>query len=180
MRLECPLYDAIETALEPDLWLVDLSASGWGWSTLGSSTNHESREVLKMRRWGLCFFFFLINVPGIILCAIFQSYLWNSCFICQAYAHANKLFLEAVAGMYEEGDIVLVHDYDLMLLPALLRKRFPDITCGFFLHCPFPSTGKWKQQPIAEDFLGKDVDSLHSSALVLAPHAEAAISSRCQ
>lgn len=60
----------------------------------------------------------------------------------QAYAHANKLFLEAVAGIYEEGDIVLVHDYDLMLLPALLRKRFPDITCGFFLHCPFPSTGE--------------------------------------
>lgn len=60
----------------------------------------------------------------------------------KAYAHANKLFLEAVAGMYEEGDIVLVHDYDLMLLPALLRKRFPDITCGFFLHCPFPSTGR--------------------------------------
>lgn len=60
----------------------------------------------------------------------------------QAYAHANKLFLEAVASMYEEGDIVLVHDYDLMLLPALLRKRFPDITCGFFLHCPFPSTGQ--------------------------------------
>lgn len=67
------------------------------------------------------------------------------CFVSadnQAYAHANKLFLEAVAGIYEEGDIVLVHDYDLMLLPALLRKRFPDITCGFFLHCPFPSTGE--------------------------------------
>lgn len=60
----------------------------------------------------------------------------------QAYAHANKLFLEAVAGIYEEGDIVLVYDYDLTLLPALLRKRFPDITCGFFLHCPFPSTGE--------------------------------------
>lgn len=60
----------------------------------------------------------------------------------QAYVHANKLFLEAVAGLYEEGDFVLVYDYDLMLLPALLRKRFPDITCGFFLHCPFPSTGE--------------------------------------
>lgn len=37
---------------------------------------------------------------------------------------------------------MLVYDYDLMLLPALMRKRFPDITCGFFLHCPFPSTGE--------------------------------------
>ncbi|CAN0475764.1 unnamed protein product, partial [Discosporangium mesarthrocarpum] len=51
--------------------------------------------------------------------------------------HANKLFLEAVASMYGEGDLVLVHDYDLMLLPSLLRKRFPDVTGGFFLDCPF-------------------------------------------
>lgn len=63
-------------------------------------------------------------------------------FNLQAYVHANKLFLEALASIYEEGDMVLVYDYDLMLLPALMRKRFPDITCGFFLHCPFPSTGE--------------------------------------
>lgn len=64
------------------------------------------------------------------------------------------MFLEAVAGIYEEGDIVLVHDYDLMLLPALLRKRFPDITCGFFLHCPFPSTG---ESASLEDLMGVGV-----------------------
>ncbi|CAM9278203.1 unnamed protein product [Laminaria digitata] len=80
----------------------------------------------------------------------------------EAYAHANKLFLEAVAGIYEEGDIVLVHDYDLMLLPALLRKRLPDITCGFFLHCPFPSTAEFYRmlpvrQVLLEGILGADL-----------------------
>ncbi|CAM9120754.1 unnamed protein product [Sphacelaria rigidula] len=83
----------------------------------------------------------------------------------EAYAHANKLFLEAVAGMYEEGDIVLVHDYDLMLLPALLRKRFPDITCGFFLHCPFPSTEFYRMLPVRqvllEGILGADLVSFN-------------------
>ncbi|CAN0524405.1 unnamed protein product, partial [Scytosiphon promiscuus] len=61
----------------------------------------------------------------------------------------------------EEGDIVLVHDYDLMLLPALLRKRLPDITCGFFLHCPFPSTGFYRMLPVRqvllEGLLGADL-----------------------
>ncbi|CAM9666187.1 unnamed protein product [Scytosiphon promiscuus] len=83
----------------------------------------------------------------------------------EAYAHANKLFLEAVAGIYEEGDIVLVHDYDLMLLPALLRKRFPDITCGFFLHCPFPSTEFYRMLPVRqvllEGILGADLVSFN-------------------
>ncbi|CAM9115789.1 unnamed protein product [Choristocarpus tenellus] len=83
----------------------------------------------------------------------------------EAYAHANKLFLEAIAGMYEEGDIVLVHDYDLMLLPALLRKRFPDVTCGFFLHCPFPSTEFYRMLPVRqvllEGILGADLVSFN-------------------
>ncbi|CAM9812881.1 unnamed protein product [Discosporangium mesarthrocarpum] len=83
----------------------------------------------------------------------------------EAYAHANKLFLEAVASMYEEGDLVLVHDYDLMLLPALLRKRFPDVTCGFFLHCPFPSTELYRMLPVRrillEGILGADLVSFN-------------------
>ncbi|CAN0499906.1 unnamed protein product [Discosporangium mesarthrocarpum] len=52
--------------------------------------------------------------------------------------------------MYEEGDLVLVHDYDLMLLPALLRKRFPGVTCGFFLPCAFPSTEFYRMNPVQQ------------------------------
>ena len=37
---------------------------------------------------------------------------------------------QVVADTYEQGDLVLVLDYELMLLPLLLRKRFPDIVCG--------------------------------------------------
>jgi trehalose-6-phosphate synthase len=54
----------------------------------------------------------------------------------EAYVQANQKYLEAVALEYQEGDVVLVHDYELMLLPAMIRGRFPDAPVGFFCHCP--------------------------------------------
>ena len=55
----------------------------------------------------------------------------------EAYVQANQKYLEAVALEYLEGDVVLVHDYELMLLPAMIRGRFPDAPVGFFCHCPY-------------------------------------------
>ena len=55
----------------------------------------------------------------------------------EAFVQANQKYLEAVALEYQEGDVVLVHDYELMLLPAMIRGRFPDAPVGFFCHCPF-------------------------------------------
>ncbi len=54
----------------------------------------------------------------------------------EAFVQANQKYLEAVALEYQEGDVVLVHDYELMLLPAMIRGRFPDAPVGFFCHCP--------------------------------------------
>lgn len=60
---------------------------------------------------------------------------------------------QVVADTYEQGDLVLVLDYELMLLPMLLRKRFPDIVCGFFLHCPFPSSEFYRMLPVRQQLL---------------------------
>ncbi|GMF53353.1 unnamed protein product [Phytophthora fragariaefolia] len=64
-----------------------------------------------------------------------------------AYGAANQKFLEAVGEIYRDGDLVLVCDYELMALPGLLRRRFPDITCGFYFHCPFPSSEFFQMLP---------------------------------
>ena len=56
----------------------------------------------------------------------------------EAFVQANQKYLEAVALEYQEGDVVLVHDYELMLLPAMIRGRFPDAPVGFFLSLPVP------------------------------------------
>ena len=58
----------------------------------------------------------------------------------EAYVQANQKYLEAVALEYQEGDVVLVHDYELMLLPAMIRGRFPDAPVGFFCHCPYENS----------------------------------------
>ena len=71
----------------------------------------------------------------------------------EAYVQANQKYLEAVALEYQEGDVVLVHDYELMLLPAMIRGRFPDAPVGFFCHCPFPSSEYYRMLPAREALL---------------------------
>lgn len=70
-----------------------------------------------------------------------------------AYCSANQKFLEAVSEIYKDGDLVLVCDYQLMNLPGLLRRRFPEITCGFYFHCPFPSSEFFQMLPAREALL---------------------------
>lgn len=57
----------------------------------------------------------------------------------QTYQTVNERFAETVARVLRPGDQVWIQDYHLLLLPHLLRQRFPDLTIGFFLHIPFPS-----------------------------------------
>jgi len=57
----------------------------------------------------------------------------------QIYIDVNKIFLEELMKVYEPGDVIWVHDYHLMLLPAMIREKHPEATIGFFLHIPFPS-----------------------------------------
>lgn len=71
----------------------------------------------------------------------------------QAYISANKEFAEAVLSIYEEGDLVWVHDYHLMLLPAILRQRKPRMRLGWFLHTPFPSSEIYRAMPYREEVL---------------------------
>ncbi|MEX0899387.1 MAG: bifunctional alpha,alpha-trehalose-phosphate synthase (UDP-forming)/trehalose-phosphatase [Gammaproteobacteria bacterium] len=55
------------------------------------------------------------------------------------YRRVNEAFADHLTGVLEPGDHVWVHDYQLMLLPEMLRQRFPTLPIGFFLHIPFPS-----------------------------------------
>src|SRR3712207_7960398 len=68
---------------------------------------------------------------------------------------------ERAAEVAAEGAIVWVHDYQLQLVPALLRQRRPDLTIGFFLHIPFPPYELFTQLPwrsaIVEGLLGADL-----------------------
>jgi len=84
----------------------------------------------------------------------------------QAYERVNTAFANAVSGIAKPNDIIWIHDYQLMLLPKLLRERLPKATVGFFLHIPFPSFEifrllPWRQQ-ILEGLLGADLVGFHT------------------
>ncbi len=88
-----------------------------------------------------------------------QSY-WDS------YREVNYKFKEAVLQIAEPDDIVWIHDYQLLLLPGLIRAEFPEITIGFFQHIPFPSSELFRLIPwraeILENMLGADLLGFHT------------------
>jgi trehalose 6-phosphate synthase/phosphatase len=83
-----------------------------------------------------------------------------------AYEEVNRLFCERVCSVAQEGDLVWVHDYQLMLLPGLLRERMPTLRIGFFLHTPFPSYEVFRCNPkrseLIAGLLGADLVGFHT------------------
>lgn len=77
------------------------------------------------------------------------------------YYLLNKAFAEAIINVYTPGDIILIHDYHLLLLPSLLRQRLPNVYIGFFLHVPFPSSEYYRcltrRKEILEGVLGSNM-----------------------
>jgi trehalose 6-phosphate synthase/phosphatase len=84
----------------------------------------------------------------------------------QAYECVNHKFAEVVLKHLEPGDKVWIHDYQLMLLPKLIREERPDVSIGFFLHIPFPSFEVFRNLPwrkeILEGLLGADLLGFHT------------------
>jgi trehalose 6-phosphate synthase len=72
-----------------------------------------------------------------------------------------RRFAERAAAVSAEGAMVWVHDYQMQLVPAMLRELRPDLRIGFFLHIPFPPAELFSQLPwrrqILEGLLGADV-----------------------
>ncbi len=77
------------------------------------------------------------------------------------YVEVNARFARAAADALEPGDIAWVHDYQLQLVPALLRELRPETRIGFFLHIPFPPVELFAQLPwrtqLLEGLLGADL-----------------------
>ncbi|MFS0732745.1 trehalose-6-phosphate synthase [Microbacterium sp. 1P10UB] len=79
----------------------------------------------------------------------------------ESYVQVNERFADAAASATAEGGTVWVQDYQLQLVPQLLRQARPDLTIGYFHHIPFPAYGLYSQLPwrrqVLEGLLGADV-----------------------
>jgi trehalose 6-phosphate synthase/phosphatase len=71
----------------------------------------------------------------------------------EAYQRVNLIFADAIIDIVQPGDVVWVHDYHLMLLPLILRRKVPHLKIGFFLHTPFPPAEIFRSHPNREDLL---------------------------
>jgi trehalose 6-phosphate synthase/phosphatase len=86
-----------------------------------------------------------------------------------AYKAANKIFFEKLRGLIKPGDFIWIHDYQLFLLPDMVRKEFPFANIGFFLHIPFPSFELFRLFPrnwretILTGMTGADVVGFHTN-----------------
>ena len=70
-----------------------------------------------------------------------------------AYRDANERFADAVAARMSPNDLIWAHDYQLLLVPGLVRERARDARIGFFLHIPFPSSEVFRILPEREELL---------------------------
>ena len=70
-----------------------------------------------------------------------------------AYERVNRIFAKKVLSVASDNDIIWVHDYHLMLLPAMLKEQMPEAKIGFFLHTPFPSSEIFRCHPNREEIL---------------------------
>lgn len=84
----------------------------------------------------------------------------------EAYQRVNRKFFDAVETIIGENDVVWIHDYQLMLLPRMIKDKHPNTQVGFFLHIPFPSFEIFRlliwREEILKGLLGADLIGFHT------------------
>ena len=84
----------------------------------------------------------------------------------EGYLSVNQQFAKTILDTAKNNDIVWIHDYHLMLLPAILKKKNPSLKIGFFFHTPFPSYEIFRCHPnrldLLEGILGADLVGFHT------------------
>ncbi len=84
----------------------------------------------------------------------------------ETYREVNLKFAKTIIGIAQPGDEIWIHDYQLFLVPKLLRQLKEGLRIGFFLHTPFSSSEMYRTLPnradILEGLLGADVIGFHT------------------
>lgn len=82
------------------------------------------------------------------------------------YYQVNSKFRDVILQVAEPGDVIWIHDYQLLLLPGMIRAELPDVAIGYFQHIPFPSFELFRLIPwraeLLEGMLGADLLGFHT------------------
>lgn len=168
----------LASAMNP---ILRRSGGDWiGWPGAGGEENQEEQRSI-LQDWVQKDQYFAVDLPTDIAAGFYEGYsnqtLWPvfhnfpsqlkfEAKGWEAYVEANRIFCKAVVERYKPGDLVWVHDYQLMLLPQMLRDQLPDAAIGFFLHIPFPSSEVFpilpRREELLEGLLGADLVSFQT------------------
>ncbi|KAI9814089.1 MAG: hypothetical protein M1832_005977 [Thelocarpon impressellum] len=126
----------IEETLEADheslsVWCKD--------SDLDGHYNHYSKQIL----WPV----FHYQIPDNPKSKAYEDHSWVY------YVKVNRAFADKVVKNYKRGDTIWVHDYHLLLVPAMIRQKLPDARIGFFLHVAFPSSEVFRCLAVRNELL---------------------------
>ncbi len=84
------------------------------------------------------------------------------------YKQVNQKFANQIADILEPNDRIWIHDYQLMLLPKMLREKGVENKIGFFLHIPFPDFEIYrifpKRSEILESLINCDLIGFHTES----------------
>ena len=146
-----------------------------GWPGDAPAGDATGRADL-LRSWEAEHGFVAVDLPPRITRAFYEGYSNNTLWpllhglpsrasfdpeTWHAYRDANERFTAAILERLRPDDLVWVHDYQLMLVPGMLREAVPGVRVGFFLHIPFPASDVFRILPqrdaILEGLLGADV-----------------------
>lgn len=100
------------------------------------------------------------------LCHYFYTYIQYETKFWDSYQEVNQLFCDEAVKLIKPGDMVWIQDYQLMLLPAMLREKIEGISIGYFHHIPFPSYELFRVLPeraeILKGLMGADLIGFHT------------------
>ncbi len=84
----------------------------------------------------------------------------------EAYVKANQEFCTELLKIANPTDTIWIHDYQLLLLPKMVREKLPEVSIGFFQHIPFPSYEVFRMLPWRKEILfgmlGSDLIGFHT------------------
>jgi trehalose 6-phosphate synthase/phosphatase len=85
----------------------------------------------------------------------------------ELYQAVNQRYADSIVAQYRPGDVIWIQDYQLMLVPQMVRAQLPEASIGFFLHIPFPAAEVFRILPFRDGLLtgmlGADVIGFHTA-----------------
>ena len=173
-----PSVGGLATALSG--YTTDKSSKWIGWPGIAADevTEAEQRQISRELRTYNCYPVFLTQKQlDAYYNGFCNSILWQLFHNLptkmehydanwKAYREMNAIYTDAVLALGAKNSTVWVHDYQLLLVPSLLRADRPHDTIGLFLHIPFPDFKTFRTLPHAKQILvgmlGADLVGFHT------------------